>query len=141
MQRRTTRLIVWLTTIAVLIGSVGGDPAGALAAAPAPMQGRCVEPDDDFQSACTFRRSNEMVGTIEHPDDVDAYRFVAMDFDTVVHVTLSDLPAPYEAYVYDWRGDQIASSVATGEQSQFAQAALHLPGHLLRLCSVADWAV
>jgi hypothetical protein len=127
MHRSITRLAVAFAMIAVLAAGVVGVPSRAFAAASA-LQDPCPEPNDAFQAACRLPAATDTLGTVGHADDVDAYRFEVVDFDTMARVVLADLPAPYEAYIADWRGDLIASSVPTGDRSELAQAALKMPG-------------
>ena len=128
MQHRLVRRIVALAFVAAIAcGSVGPAPATVQAAAPV-AQPACVEPNDEFQAACELTVAQDTTATIGNADDIDAYRFLVTDFDTVAKVALSELPAPYEAYIADWRGELIATSVATGTASQLAQAALKMPG-------------
>ena len=127
MQRSIARLIVAVTVVAVLSGGVWAAPSVARAGAPG-AQDPCSEPNDTFQAACRLLAATDTLGIIGHSDDADAYRFEVLDFDTTARVTLADLPAPYEAYIADWRGDLIASSVPTGDGSELAQAALKMPG-------------
>ena len=127
MQRSIMRLVVALTVLAVVSGGVGAAPPVALAGAPL-EQAACAEPNNEFQAACVLPTGWDVTGTIEKADDVDAYRFVVLDFDAVARVDLFDLPAAYDAHIADWRGDVIASSSPSGGQSEMAQVALTMPG-------------
>src|SRR5262249_47458986 len=47
------------------------------------------------------------------PDDVDAYRFMALDAAVVLHAEITTEPAPYRLILADWRGAAISASDPT----------------------------
>jgi hypothetical protein len=88
-------------------------------------QDACPEPNNDFQSACFIASTTQ--GVLHAPDDVDAYRFEALDFGTRVQVALLDPPGPYRLTLADWTGQVVASS-SMQEGSEVIDAQVGPPG-------------
>lgn len=87
----------------------------------------CPEPNDEFQQACSPGPGAELIGTIDRPDDVDAFRIEVLDFDATVRLELKEAPAPYRFVMGDWAGRQIATS---NDSSGFEalETKLRIPG-------------
>lgn len=88
----------------------------------------CPEPNDERQRACTLDPGADTLGFITGSGDVDMYRFELLDGDASVHLTLSDLPAPYGVQVLDWRGEVVTASERADARTEVARAVLHTPG-------------
>ena len=69
----------------------------------------CPEPNDEFQAACNLSPRTPAVGTLSQPGDVDAYRIQVLDFNTTVHLELTNRPKDYQIELADWEGLVIAS--------------------------------
>jgi hypothetical protein len=117
----------WLVlALAVLIGgsvfAVPGQPAEA-------QQGRdaCPEPNNDFQDACFLKPGEQATGVLQSSDDIDAFRFEALDFGAHVQLALLDPPGPYRLNLADWTGNVIAASTFQ-EGSEVIDAELGPPG-------------
>lgn len=70
----------------------------------------CPEPNDTFQTACYIGPGAPATGYISSVDDIDAYRFEALDFGVDAHVELTTKPAPYRLNIADWRGRILTST-------------------------------
>jgi hypothetical protein len=116
----------WIVVCLVLLigGSASALPGLTARAAPA-GQDACPEPNNDFQRAC-FVSANAQ-GVLQSPDDVDAFRFEALDHGTQVQVALLDPPGPYRLNLADWTGAVIASS-SLQEGSEVIDARVGPPG-------------
>ena len=125
MQRGMRRLLVVLVMLAGLTGGPRSAPPVALAGSLSQQQDACPEPNDEFQAACSFGGGGEVLGYIGHPDDVDAYRFEALDFDATASVVV---PFPYQAVIADWRGDVVAASMSVVGDGEQVAAPLLVPG-------------
>src|SRR6266536_3085649 len=92
-----------------------------------PGQNACPEPNNDFQSACFIGPGAQAMGTLQSPDDIDAYRFETLDFGAHVQLALLDPPAPYRLNLADWTGKVMAESTSQ-EGSEVIDAQLGPPG-------------
>jgi hypothetical protein len=110
----------------VLGGSAPAGPGLLVHAAPARQgQDACPEPNNDFQTACFIASSAQ--GVLQSADDVDAYRFEALDHGTHVQIALLDPPGPYRLNLADWTGAIVASS-SLQEGSEVIDALVGPPG-------------
>lgn len=87
----------------------------------------CPEPNDGFQAACYLGPGSDALGFISRADDVDAYRFEALDFNTAAHVEIADQPFGYQFVIANWNGEPVATSKTDGGR-EVADVSLPLPG-------------
>lgn len=114
-----------LLVLAVLVGPAQPTTSPTAQAAPAAGEDVCPEPNDGFQNACNLGPGSDALGFLSSPDDVDAYRIVALDFNARVTVTLTG--QPYRLQLYDWNGTVIGEST-DGAGGQALSTTLPLPG-------------
>jgi hypothetical protein len=74
----------------------------------------CPEPNDTFQAACYLGTASDALGFISKADDIDAYRFEALDFGVKARLELADAPGQYRLHLADWNGKVIAESSDQG---------------------------
>lgn len=120
----------WIVLVlALLLGaSQSGQPGRTVYAAPAQQgQDACPEPNNDFQSACYVASGGQSSGVLQSPDDVDAFRYETLDYDTHVQLALLEPPGPYRLNLADWNGRIIASS-SMQEGSEVIDALVGPPG-------------
>src|SRR4051812_15906897 len=106
-MRRPAVWIVLAITVFLAGGQVG--QAGRTALAEPARQGEetCPEPNNSFQTACFITPNAQILGVLHAPDDVDAYRYEALDYGTHVQFALLDPPGPYRLNLADWTGSVI----------------------------------
>src|SRR3954454_23384965 len=97
MLRRALHVLRVSSIAAILLSQVSQIPV-----AQAKGEDVCPEPNDDFQSACYLGPGSDALGFISHPDDIDAYRFEALDFNTTAHVEIVDQSALYQFVIAKW---------------------------------------
>jgi hypothetical protein len=83
---------------------------GVVSTPPVRAADPCPEPNDTFQNACNLSVRTPAGGTISRADDVDAYRFQVLDFNTSVHLELATRPFDYQIDLADWEGNVIGSA-------------------------------
>jgi len=74
----------------------------------------CPEANDTADSACIIGIDSPVAGTIERPDDQDAYLFNAPEGTVAVHARLSYLPADYDLHLVDAQGNVRCESTNPG---------------------------
>lgn len=74
----------------------------------------CPEPNNTFQAACYLGTGSDALGFLSGAEDVDAYRFEALDFGVQARLELAEMPAPYRLHLADWNGRVVAASADQG---------------------------
>ncbi len=77
----------------------------------------CPEPNNTFQAACYLGTGSDALGFLSGAEDVDAYRFEALDFGVQARLELAEMPAPYRLHLADWNGRVVAESTQQGGAS------------------------
>lgn len=70
----------------------------------------CPEPNDAYQQACYLEAGETATGYLFHANDIDAYRFEALDFGATARARLVGMPAAYRLELRDWNGDLVSTS-------------------------------
>jgi hypothetical protein len=88
-------------------------------------QPSCRAVDDEYALACDLTDGTAR-GSLQRPEDVDAYRLVVLDFGSTVRIQLTEVPSGLRARLLDWQHRFVTEVL--GPTGSEAEAALDEPG-------------
>lgn len=79
--------------------------------------GGCIdvyEPNNTPPQSTYLGNNNQVSGLIPVVSDVDYFQFVSPGSSSIINISLTDLPADYDVWLYDQLGNKLASSLNLG---------------------------